>query len=193
MNRRIIALLCVVAASSSVASGQESVIAPPAAFAGIPDVTFDYYEVSGQKARDIRKSINAQRPRDPNDNQAVDALNRWHMRWRWRSDGKGGCDLATAEVSFSATVRMPRHSGEANLPTSLRGKWRTYMTALETHEAGHVRYAYDHVGDVLAAIRGATCTTAGAAGRAAVAEIAKHDIAYDRKTRHGATQGAVFP
>ncbi|WP_174293281.1 DUF922 domain-containing protein, partial [Sphingomonas bacterium] len=78
-------------------------------------------------------------------------------------------------------------------PAEVQAAWRRYAAALDEHEAGHVRYAWQHRGDVLAAIRGATCATAEAAGQAALADIVAHDLAYDRETQHGLTQGAVFP
>lgn len=162
-------------------------------FAGIPGVTFTYYPVAGQDAAALRRAIDGARLTDGNDHQPVDALSHWTMRWRWRVDGRGGCDLASATVTFSAEVTLPQLADPDALSPALLAQWRRYLAALETHEAGHVRYAYEHRGDVLAAIKAATCTTATQAGDEAIEAIKAHELAYDRDTQHGRAQGATFP
>lgn len=156
------------------------------AFVGIPHVTFDYYPVAGEDAVAIRGAIDAARPTDAHDGERVDALTTWGMRWSWPRKGKA-CDLKAARVTFAATVRMPRLTGAAPVG------WERYVAALERHEAGHARYAYAGRRRVLAAIRGATCATANAAAKAALAKLDAYGVTYDRETRHGMTQGAVFP
>ena len=168
---------------------------PPATgpLAGIPNLDVQYYEVSGRSVAEIRASINRQRPRDPNDGQAVDAVNRWYISWRWPGDGRGGCDLARTELRFTATLRMPRLVNRAQTPRAVLARWNAYMVALARHEAGHLRHAWQNMGQVLRAIRASTCGRANEAGRAAVRILARWDVDYDRQTRHGFTQGAHFP
>src|SRR5205085_947654 len=112
---------------------------PPATgpLAGIPNLDVQYYEVSGQSVAEIRASLNRVRPRDPNDGLAVDAVNRWYISWRWPRDGSGGCLLARTELRFTATLRMPRLAGPT--PPAVRARWNAYISALVTHEAGHLR------------------------------------------------------
>ncbi|MDQ2892755.1 MAG: DUF922 domain-containing Zn-dependent protease [Pseudomonadota bacterium] len=162
------------------------------AFAGIPNVTFVFYDVEGRDPTAIRKAIDGARPVDPRDaGKSFDGATSWSMRWRWRGDGKGGCDLSTAAVTYAATVTLPRLTGS---PTgAARMNWDRYLAALERHEAGHARYAYDHRGDVLAALTAATCATASAAAKTMITKIADHDRVYDLETQHGETQGATYP
>jgi len=54
-------------------------------------------------------------------------------------------------------------------------------------------YALDHLDDVKKAVMSATCDTANQAAMSALSVINRHDMEYDRLTRHGATQGARFP
>jgi predicted secreted Zn-dependent protease len=157
------------------------------------NVLIQTYRVSGRDVDSIRASMSAAGPVDGHDHQRVDALTRWFINWNWQDDGRGGCDLANATVTFHATVLLPELSGLGTLPPDLARRWRAYRAALETHEAGHVRYAYQHMGDVKRALASSTCAGADAAAHAAVAIIGRHDVAYDRETHHGATQGAVFP
>jgi predicted secreted Zn-dependent protease len=163
------------------------------AFAGLPYLVVRPYDVMGTDAVTLRASIDANRPTDPHGRAPVDAGTHWTIGWRWTARTHRGCDLAHARVTFRATVTLPRLADPASLPPPLADAWNRYIAALERHEAGHVRYAYDHRGDVAAAIRGATCATAERAARAALAAIVAHDIAYDRDTQHGLTQGASFP
>ena len=192
--RRLAAFLLALAAGlslgASVAAGPPPATGP---LAGIPNLDAQYYEVSGRSVAEIRAAINRVRPRDPNDGQAVDAVNRWYISWRWPGDGRGGCVLARTELRFTATLRMPRLVNLARTPRAVVVRWNNYIAALERHEAGHLRHAYDNMGSVLRAIRAGNCASANEAGRAAVRVLARWDVDYDRQTRHGFTQGAHFP
>lgn len=181
----VAALALVVAAPVAAQAGD--------ALAGLPGLTVTFYDVDGQDAAAVRAAMNAVRPTDRNDGERVDALSHWTIRWRWAGHGRGGCNLRAATVRVRAAVMLPRLAHPETVPAPLLARWDRYRRALEAHEAGHVRYAYDHRAAVLAAIRGATCATAAAAARAALAAIKAHDIDYDRDTDHGRRQGAVFP
>ena len=169
-----------------------SVAAMPAAFAGVPGVHIVTYPVRGGDMAAIRASLDAAGPYDRNDGEHVEAITHWRFVWRWPGT-VSECYLSAATVRFTATVTLPRLVGLATLPPDVQASWRRYRTALEAHEANHVRYAYAHRGDVLAAIRGATCATAEAAGQAVLRDLVEHDLAYDRDTRHGTSEGATFP
>jgi predicted secreted Zn-dependent protease len=183
----LVALLAI-AGISTQSSAQANI-----AFAGIPDVTIDYYPVDGGDAMAIRRAIDAARPTDAHDGRRVDALSSWDLRWSWPRTRRGGCDLAAATIRYKATVRMPQLAATARLTAAERADWDRYVAALARHEAGHVRYTYRHRGDILAAIRRATCRTADAAALAALAGLDADQIAYDRETAHGTKDGASFP
>jgi predicted secreted Zn-dependent protease len=185
--RPLVALLAI-AGITGQSSAQANI-----AFAGIPDVTIDYYPVDGGDAMAVRRAIDGARPTDAHDGRRVDALSSWDLRWSWPRTRHGGCDLAATTIRYKATVRMPQLAATARLTAAERADWDRYVAALARHEAGHVRYTYRHRGDILAAIRGATCRTADAAARAALARLDAYQIAYDRETAHGTKDGAGFP
>jgi len=162
------------------------------AFAGIPNVTIDYYDVSGSTVPEIRASMAARGLRDSADGSAIDAQSHVEMRWRWEGDGKGGCDLANASVEFSATVILPRLIDVETVPAPVLLRWRSFATALSEHEAGHIRYGFNRVADVKAAIAASDCTGANDAARAVIEANNLRDATYDQVTRHGQAQGAVF-
>jgi predicted secreted Zn-dependent protease len=154
-------------------------------FADIPNVTLAPYDVAGRNLEAIRKAIDAARPTDPNDATRVDGLTRWAYRWSWHRDARGACHAADEDVTFSATVTVPRLVDD-RASTRVREHFDRYLQSLLAHEDGHVRYAWEHRGDIAVAINAATCATAGAAAQAALKTIAAHDAAYDKATRHGA-------
>lgn len=158
----------------------------PTPFADIPNVTIVTYDVTGGNPAAVRRSIDAARPTDPNDGLRVDGLSRYEFRWSWHDDGNGKCSADAQDVLFSATVTIP---GLTNRDASakLREQFNRFRQSLLGHEEGHIRYAWNHRGDIAAAINTASCATASAAARAALKAIAEHDIAYDKATRHGAT------
>lgn len=168
------------------------IASPPAAFAGVPHVVVRTYAVGGSDRATIRAALDAAAPHDRNDGERVEALTHWRFTWRWTGTARR-CDLEAARVRFAATVTLPRLVEVDALAPDVEADWARYRAALEAHEANHVRYAYGHRGEVLAAIRGARCATADAAAGAVVRRLVGHDIGYDRDTRHGATEGAVFP
>ncbi|WP_404335998.1 DUF922 domain-containing protein [Sphingomonas sp. MMS12-HWE2-04] len=165
---------------------------PADPFAGIPGVTYDYYRVTGASAAEICRSIDSQRPFDPIEGKSFDATTQWRIAWHWDGDGAGGCKLDQARGTFAVTVRLPQLDASGVAPAVIR-KWRRYDAALRAHEAGHARYAYSRYEDVIAAVRGATCASANAAGHAVLDQIRQHNRAYDRATAHGYRTGAMFP
>jgi predicted secreted Zn-dependent protease len=163
-----------------------------APFAGIPHVRIVRYPVYGRDLAAIGASLAKVEPRDPHDGERVEAVTHWRFAWQWPRLPGGGCRLRAATVRFSAIVRLPRLVGVATLPLELQAHWQRYLGELEAHEAMHVRYAHDHRGEVLAAIRAATCATANAAGQRVLQRLVAHDVAFDRETQHGrATEPAL--
>lgn len=167
--------------------------APADPFAGVPDVEFIYYDVQGGDAKAIRKDMNAKRFVDRNDGKPVDSLSSWRYGWRMRRGPDGRCDPASVELRFTAEVKLPRLANAETLPARVRKRWQDYYAALLRHEAGHVGYAWSQHGVLLAALKASSCETMAATGKAELDKIRGHDRAYDAETRHGATQGAIFP
>ena len=177
------------------AAGNAASPAPSAeqSLAGITNLDRQYYEVRGNSLFEIRRALNRVRPRDPNDGLGVDALSSWYIEWRWPGGADGSCDLSRAELRFSARIRMPRLIETAETPPAVRLRWRAYVAALERHEANHIRHAWENRHLVLEALRRSSCANATRDGQAAIRQLARHDLDYDRTTRHGLTEGAHFP
>ncbi|WP_380783873.1 DUF922 domain-containing protein [Sphingomonas sp. R86520] len=168
-------------------------IAAQAPLASIPGVTRSYYDVTGSNADQVRAAIDKSRPTDPNDGLRVDALTSSHYAWRWPGTGKDGCDLSRAEVTFTATMLLPRLAADATLSSTARKRWDAYIRDLETHETTHLANAYSARAQLADAIKSATCQTANAAGMQVLAKTRTLDLAFDKRTRHGQAAGASFP
>ena len=161
-------------------------------FAGIPGVGFTYYDVGGDDPEAIQRSMAANRVVDPHDGTHTDAVSNWYYSWRGKSRAvASGCTVSDVRIGFVAIVRLPRLL--SHVTPDLKARWDGYIAAVERHEAGHVRYAWEHRGDLANAIRAARCGRADAAAKAVIARIDAWQARYDIETQHGKTQGAVIP
>lgn len=150
-----------------------------------------YYDIYGQTAKDLRSQMNALGPLDGG--RRWDAYTAWYIRWNWPGYGTRNCDLSRATTSLEITVTLPRWANPEGADAALITKWNKYYGALARHEQAHVDNALEGYPKVLQAIQNATCATAEQAALQAIEPIHAADRDYDKKTGHGAAQGAVFP
>lgn len=164
----------------------------PDTLAQIPELTVTTYDVSGHSIDAIRQSIETApaRPRDPKDGP-MDASASWQYRWQWPEDGHGRCDLSRVEVTFSATVMLPRLVSSP--PPAVLQLWASYIAGLREHEAGHLSFARSRKAEIIAAIKSSSCATANAAANRVLDKIRAHDRQFDRETDHGRASNLAFP
>lgn len=167
-----------------------------------PAVTVEtgYYSIIGTSARELRQQMHRFGPKDSGG--AYDAYTRWHVRWRYdyRQDGRQ-CAIARVTSSADVTFTLPNWKNSSEGPGELQQKWRDYLSALQQHEEGHKTFALRaaaEIEDAIAAMPAATSCAdlaqkANAIGERIVNHYRQEERAYDAHTRHGATQGAVFP
>jgi len=157
------------------------------------NTTMIYYKIGGLTAGELRKEMNQFGPLDPNEGLRYDSLTDWHISWTWPGYGEVECDLAQAQVSYDIKVTVPRWNPSPNTNPALIEQWNRYMNNLAIHEQVHVDAILDHYLQVKDAIRGATCATAETAAQEILDKLNQFQIEYDLQTKHGETQGAVFP
>jgi predicted secreted Zn-dependent protease len=157
----------------------------------IPHATIVPYTITGETAAQLRADLTRLGPVDHGVH--VDAFTQWDITWKWPTASNGSCTLSGATVNSTITITAPTWTPGPGVDPSLVAEWSRYITALATHEKGHIDYVVASVASILKAVHAATCSTANAAGNAIITRIRQHDIAYDAATHHGATQGAVFP
>ncbi|WP_230189946.1 DUF922 domain-containing protein [Sphingobium sp. CECT 9361] len=184
-----LALLLAMAASAAEQPSRDDLVP---SLAGIPNVSLEYYPVSGRTAADVSSAIYA-KGLVGEDGKRVDSLSRTDIRWRWKESGGDHCVPLDPMVELHATIILPRLVEEARLPAETRVRWYRYVEALGRHEAGHVRSSYMLVDAVREAIAHSSCAKADAAAAAVAAAFQERDAEYDRATDHGRNQGAIFP
>lgn len=164
---------------------------PDRALASLPNVTVVTYPVEGRSRRGIREDMNRNRPEV--NGQRHDARTIWVFQPHWRRDANGQCLPETAELTVTITVTLPELTTRDDLRRADREAWDRYFAALVQHEGNHVHIVNLGAEHIVTAMRQATtCETMEAAGRAVSEEVAAASAEYDRLTRHGATEGAVF-
>ena len=118
---------------------------------------------------------------------------------------------AISPATTSATVRTdidkiiqaghPSSVTTDNAAPDLQQRWQNYLKALLKHEDGHrvlAQFAAAEVGKQLRSIKAAPNCDALAESiktkaNATIVEFREKEAQYDRKTEHGAAQGARFP
>lgn len=158
------------------------------------------YEVSGASADALRQSMLAHaRANWPDPDGAGMTQVHIDATFRCQEFADGGA-LREAKVKVLLTVHLPNWGGRDQAPPTLRAAWDSFLTALRSHEEGHVALANKNVAalrDTLKSMKPeANCPDlmehAAEVINAADAAMLKEQLDYDTRTNHGATQGCVL-
>jgi predicted secreted Zn-dependent protease len=169
-----------------------------------PQITerFEYYDVDGMTADEIRADLNRRGPTDSVERRHFDAVTHWHVRWRYTyTQGGRSCKIKSVSTVVQVTYLFPRLADPTSAPADLRLAFSQYLERLLVHEKGHAQNGIDIAARIEDRIRhlppAATCTALGEianeSGHALIKEAIQRDVDYDAETQHGKTQGARFP
>jgi predicted secreted Zn-dependent protease len=170
------------------------------AYAGdIVQVRTNFYAVKGETARELRRSLDINRPKG----QAGphDAETTWRIEWK--SDvakQNDNCTLKFLDVKTAVTITLPSWTPATNATPELKRFWKEYYVALMTHEWGHAQMALAVAAEMHARVREisphANCEDykrlIAEQARAVQRDAERKQKEYDEQTRHGASQGAVW-
>jgi predicted secreted Zn-dependent protease len=170
----------------------------------VPRIQIHYtpYAITGTTPAALRKQLSRRGPLDLAQNRRYDARTDWSVQWSFRYTKKDDrCMIQNASSSVAIIVTLPQWQLLKNAPQSLVDEWNQYLIALRLHEVGHQQHGIDAATEVLQRLNSfpsyASCkslkTAAQAAAQAIIQQFNQRDVAYDRTTKHGYTQGAVFP
>lgn len=159
----------------------------------------DYYRVSGWTPSMMRASMNASGPMDGNTH--VDAKTTWYITWHYDFKSSNPCILSNIQVSASIVRIWPQWDVDRIEAPSIHAQWDKYLANLNSHENGHAENAKNAATEIEKALwempNMSTCDALSTAANNKANQIIKQhndwDTQYDIDTRHGATQGAVFP
>lgn len=160
--------------------------------AAMQEVTLSAYGVPGRNAQSIRRNLDRLRPAEPEGGR-YDALTTWRYSWRFNSR-EAQCRPQTIEVKVAINVLLPQLVEYANLSKRERSRWDRYFSALVEHETNHARIAIKGAQDLQSGLREMeTCDQLAERGRQLSEDISEASLLYDRQTRHGRLEGAVYP
>jgi predicted secreted Zn-dependent protease len=122
------------------------------------------------------------------------------MRWTWKTRSSGvNCELASIQVFVRSEITLPRWTPPADTVPGLLAQWKEFLAGLETHEIGHKNISGRAARDILSKLQSLNtfCSSVSAEAKrltdGIVSASQMEQVKYDADTRHGATQGAVFP
>lgn len=153
------------------------------------------YTVHGATPREARDEMNRRRP--VGSSGPFDALTTWSVSWHYpHLQDHGSCRLGPPRVAVTITTTLPRWE-----EAGPNRDWQRYFAALREHERGHAQNARAAGQAVLETLRKVPPSrSCGELDEAATREskdtlrsFNAEDAAYDHRTRHGETQGAIFP
>jgi predicted secreted Zn-dependent protease len=176
----------------------------PAIGSPTPDIqtalNYVYYDIAGTTESDIRNQISSLGPRDTFGTWG--ASTRWNVDWFYSYlNSPSGCSAGSVRVQLGVTITLPHWNVPGRAAPRLVANWQRFSSAVLVHEGGHRDLALEganELGRALLALPPApSCAeleqTARASGEAMVGQYNRLQLLYDQTTKHGATQGAVFP
>ncbi|PZV06666.1 MAG: hypothetical protein DCF22_23325 [Leptolyngbya sp.] len=165
-------------------------------------LTTPYYAINGTTADQLRRQMNQVGVLDPRSNRRFDGYTSWQIRWQYRYiTSDNACRIHKATVKTNITMTLPRWNPPRNASRKVIYRWQTYSKALKTHEDGHKQNGINAGNEVLQTLQSlpgyTSCDqlgkTANTLGDHLIQKHTQWDIAYDKATGHGVSQGAVFP
>ena len=155
-----------------------------------PDLKIKYYLVEGNSLAEARQSI-------MNEGKRRDAYLAWEIFWTDPVEAlASGTALVKPAVRNQMELTLPRWQ---NPPADLAGQWERYLLAVIEHELVHIGHVDTAVEALKKDLLDASTVDGMVArqqadmiGHKALNAIRAEDRAFDRRTKHGATQGAVL-
>jgi predicted secreted Zn-dependent protease len=163
------------------------------------------YNIRGRNSTELRAAMNTKGPLDKKLDKRFDARTDWAIGWTYKWDQslaeKGIYRLSQWTIQLKVKVILPRWENSSDGLPFERRRWQVYEACLQLHEAGHVKLAERTAADLdedFSTIRffSSRDKLEEAVRVRAQKILSKHTayhLDYDRRTRHGKTQGARFP
>ena len=164
-------------------------------------ITTNRYQIQGQSIEELRRSLNQLRPWKASA-RPHDAQTEWRTRMQYRTVTLPGIAWCTNFATVTQiTMTLPGWTATNGASAATLREWNRYLRALAEHEAGHARHAREGTLELHRRVKALEAQPDAETVRqrldALLAEVQQQvrqqDADYDRETRHGATQGALFP
>lgn len=164
-------------------------------------VTTEYYDISGTTEGELRQDLDAH-GYVYTDGETYDGHTKWQIGWQyWYKEASDSCSVGAVEVNVEAIIVLPKWQNQGDGTASLSVKWDEYIEKLTMHENGHRDIVLSGGKEIYTALLGTsprpTCdevkTAVTDTGKGIMEKITTQNETYDEETKHGETQGAVFP
>ncbi len=160
-----------------------------------------YYAIQGGSEQELRSQM-CRNGCTWSDGRIYDSVTDWHVTWDYGySKTSNACSPDSFKVTVEITYHYPKWVYSEAPPPALVEKWESYLKKLAVHETGHRDIALQAAAELTRSIDAMEpLPTCGEIDRK-IREISRMHLkqlkadsdAYDAETRHGATQGVVFP
>ena len=193
----LVSAVCVIVTAACASAPRNPVLDKyPAGVSGRTTVL--YYDIHGSTFAQLRADMRRLGPKV--DGTSFVGETRSPMRWSWRTEplGAGSCSIRDVTVAVNAQITLPRWTPPADTEPGLATEWARFVTALETHEAGHKDISAKAGREIVDRLRGLSgscsqlATRANDLARVIVERASEQQRIYDATTRHGLTQGTAF-
>jgi predicted secreted Zn-dependent protease len=165
-------------------------------------IRYHYYPISGSNAVALRSQMSQSGPISQIEQIHYDAKTDWYVRSFYNFAMTGNqCTIKGATANVDILFTLPKWTPPSGASRSLLTQWQQYMTALQVHENGHKQHGIEAGQEVVQTLMNlpaaTSCQTLKSIANSAIQKTIKRynqkDIDYDEITKHGLTQGAVFP
>ena len=160
------------------------------------------YKVSGSTVEEVRDQIEKLGPMHPVEKKRYDGITQWNLSWKYQLSRRGKIWIVTScSVKLNIKVRVPQWIDRDKASPLVQRQWKIYQTNLVRHEQGHVNIAIgaaNAVDKYIGTYGGASSidqmrVNIERNAKLILERFRKYDVNYDKRTRHGAKQGARFP
>ena len=159
-----------------------------------------FYDLAGQSAKQLIAQMKESGPLGKDGKRSFGKTD-WTIHWSYRYETRGGAVVFTrVTVTAAANFIVPRKQAPADANDRMAAEWARFSTALMIHERGHAENATRHARQLYAVLhdhgpfasREELEAFVKAEGDKCIADANAEDLAYDKRTRHGDTQGATL-
>lgn len=159
------------------------------------------YRVSGFSYEDIHREMQRNGPGVDDIGVRLGVhVSSWRWSYEFRTAPGERCRLTSASVLLRSVIVLPEWTNVATAPSEISRGWRPFLAALQTHEEGHRSRAKAQgvfLWQSLLGLEGADCrdleVLVKEVADRVITEGREAQLAYDRDTGHGMTQGAIWP
>ena len=160
------------------------------------------YEVNGLTVQEVRKQIDQLGPMHPTEKKRYDGITLWDLKWKYQISRRGKIWIVTSRsVRLNIKVSVPKWVNRDEASPLAQRQWKIYQSNLVRHEQGHVNIAISAANAVDKYIGAYSSASSLEQMRVSIERntkpildrFRKYDLNYDKRTRHGANQGARFP